>query len=70
VSTERKPQPKRRKTSLTPVPPGPVAGSLIAEALADLHYLEPLRSRNRLISILEEFGRRIVVLEEMHRDSH
>lgn len=37
------------------------------EALADLHFLDPIRSRNRLIAILEELYTRLHELEQMHR---
>ena len=63
----------KRKTSRVLVSdqlaPGPSSGiTLTAGALADLRYLEPTRTRNRLISIMEELYSRIERLERMHRD--
>jgi len=43
-------------------------GELTAEAEQDLRFLEPNRSRDRLVGILNEFGRRIAALEAMHHD--
>ncbi|MFI4977572.1 MAG: hypothetical protein ACHQC8_02675 [Solirubrobacterales bacterium] len=57
---------KQRRAAVT-VAPGLVPGHLTAEVLADLRYLEPNRSRDALVRILNEMGERLVTLEEMHR---
>lgn len=41
---------------------------LLPEVLADLRYLEPARSRNRVISALNEAFLRIMSLERLHQE--
>jgi len=41
---------------------------LLPEVLADLRYLEPTRTRNRVISALNEAFLRITSLERMHQE--
>jgi hypothetical protein len=46
------------------------AGELIAEAEADIRAAKlPTRTTERLLGVLNEFGRRIVELERMHQDA-
>lgn len=59
-----------------PAPPPPsvaiprreFSGKLVDEAIADLRYLEPTRTRNRLIEILENLGARLARLEHLHQE--
>jgi hypothetical protein len=57
---------RRQKPSI--VPAGPIPGTLTPAAMEDLFYLDPPKARERLISILNEFGQRIATLEAMHRE--
>jgi len=43
---------------------------LNAEALADLRYLEPTRTRQRVIDIFNELYAKVFRLEGLHHDSH
>lgn len=48
-----------------------VVGSILtAGALADLQYLEPTRTRNRVVSCFEELFSRLERLEHLHREDH
>jgi hypothetical protein len=58
--------PRARAIQRQPEPIRPQGASLTPEALADLHYLEPLRSRNRLLTILEELYTLVFELRQMH----
>lgn len=65
---------KKKRPPLTPRTPKkkpnivvPPQRFLTEEALADLHYLEPIRSRDRLIGILEELVARLLKLERDHQ---
>lgn len=51
--------------SIAPAPKEPPM-VLVQAALDDLHYIEPLRSRDRLISALNEAFLRIITLERLH----
>lgn len=41
---------------------------LLQEALDDLRYLEPTRTRDRVISALNEAFMRIMALEQLHQE--
>jgi hypothetical protein len=43
---------------------------LSKETLADLNYIEPKRSRDRVVSALNELFLRVVSIERMHGPDH
>ncbi len=64
VDASRKRAEDRISNSIPPPPPN----MLVEEALADLNYLEPKRTRDRVIACFNEAFGRIMRLEQMHRE--
>jgi hypothetical protein len=63
MAPKKRPATTPKKTTLEEPPM-----ILLPEVLADLRYLEPARTRNRVISALNEAFLRIQSLERLHQE--
>lgn len=65
MAPKKRPKTTSKTASVTAQEPPMV---LLPHVLEDLHYIEPLRSRDRLISALNEAFLRIMSLERLHQE--